>query len=75
MSDGYDTGEPELLAEQVYQIKRRARRVIWLNPLLGREDYAPSAEGIRAVLPHLDLFAPAHSLASLMKIEDMLVKL
>ena len=75
MSDGYDTGEPELLAEQVYQLKRRARRVIWLNPLLGREDYAPSAEGIQAVLPYLDLFAPAHSLESLMKIEDMLVKL
>jgi len=75
MSDGYDTGEPGLLAEQVYQIKRRARRVIWLNPLLGRADYVPSAEGIRAVLPHLDLFAPAHSLASLMKIEDMLVRL
>lgn len=75
MSDGYDTGEPELLAEQVRQIKRRAKRVIWLNPLLGREDYAPSAEGIQAVLPYLDLFAPAHSLESLMKIEDMLVKL
>ena len=75
MSDGYDTGEPELLAEQVREIKRRARRVIWLNPLLGREDYVPSAEGIRAVMPYLDLFAPAHSLASLMKIEDMLVKL
>lgn len=75
MSDGYDTGEPEMLAEQVRQIKRRARRVIWLNPLLGREDYVPSAEGIQAVLPHLDLFAPAHSLESLMKIEDMLVRL
>jgi uncharacterized protein with von Willebrand factor type A (vWA) domain len=75
MSDGYDTGEPELLAEQVRAIKRRARRVVWLNPLLGREDYVPSAEGIQAVLPHLDLFAPAHSLASLMKIEDMLLRL
>jgi uncharacterized protein len=75
MSDGYDTGEPELLAEQVRAIKRRARRVIWLNPLLGREDYVPSAEGIRAALPYLDLFAPAHSLESLMKIEDMLVRL
>ena len=75
MSDGYDTGAPELLAEQVCQIKRRARRVIWLNPLLGRADYVPSAEGIQAVLPYLDLFAPAHSLASLMRIEDMLVKL
>ncbi len=75
MSDGYDTGEPEMLAEQVREIKRRARRVVWLNPLLGREDYVPSAEGIRAVMPYLDLFAPAHSLASLMKIEDMLVTL
>lgn len=75
MSDGYDTGEPELLAEQVRQIKRRARRVVWLNPLLGRADYAPSAEGIQAVLPYLDLFAPAHSLESLMKIEDMLARL
>ena len=75
MSDGYDTGEPELLAEQVREIKRRARRVIWLNPLLGREDYVPSAEGIRTVMPYLDLFAPAHSLESLMKIEDMLVRL
>lgn len=75
MSDGYDTGAPELLAQQVIALKRRARRVIWLNPLLGREDYVPSAEGIQAVLPHLDLFAPAHSLTSLMQIEDMLVKL
>ncbi len=75
MSDGYDTGEPEMLAEQVREIKRRARRVVWLNPLLGRDDYVPSSEGIRAVMPYLDLFAPAHSLASLMKIEDMLVTL
>jgi len=75
MSDGYDTGEPEVLAEQVREIKRRAGRVVWLNPLLGREDYVPSSEGIRAVMPYLDLFAPAHSLASLMKIEGMLVKL
>ena len=75
MSDGYDTGDSELLAEQVYYIKRRAKRVIWLNPLLGREDYVPSAEGIRAVLPYLDLFAPANSLESLMKIENMLTGL
>jgi len=75
VSDGYDTGDPELLAEQVRQIKRRAKRVIWLNPLLGREDYVPSAEGIQAVMPYLDVFAPAHSLESLMKIEDMLVRL
>jgi uncharacterized protein with von Willebrand factor type A (vWA) domain len=75
VSDGYDTGEPELLAEQVRRLQQRARRVVWLNPLLGREDYAPVASGMQAALPHLDLFAPAHNLESLMRIERMLTTL
>jgi len=75
VSDGYDTGEPELLGEQVRRLRQRARRVVWLNPLLGREDYAPTARGMQAALPHLDLFASAHDLESLMKIERMLVTL
>jgi len=75
VSDGYDTGEPDLLGEQVRRLRQRARRVVWLNPLLGRDDYAPTAGGMRAALPHLDLFASAHNLESLMKIEGMLVGL
>ena len=75
VSDGYDTGEPELLGEQVRRLRQRARRVVWLNPLLGREDYAPTARGMQAALPHLDLFASAHDLESLMRIERMLVTL
>jgi uncharacterized protein with von Willebrand factor type A (vWA) domain len=75
VSDGYDTGEPELLAEQVRRLRRRAKRVVWLNPLLGREDYTPQAGGMQAALPHLDLFASAHNLESLMKIERMLCRL
>ena len=75
VSDGYDTGTPELLGEQVRRLRRRARRLIWLNPLLGREDYAPVAGGMQAALPHIDLFASAHNLESLMKIEDLLVRL
>jgi uncharacterized protein len=47
------------------QIQRRAARVIWLNPLLGNEDYRPLARGMSAALPHVNLFASAHNLASL----------
>ena len=75
VSDGYDTGEAALLAEQVRRLRQRARRVIWLNPLLGRDDYEPTAGGMAAALPHLDRFASAHNLESLMKIEGMLVSL
>ena len=45
--------------------QRRAARVIWLNPLLGNEDYRPLARGMSAALPHVNLFASAHNLASL----------
>lgn len=75
MSDGYDTGSAGLLAEQIGAIKRRARRVIWLNPLLGREGYTPAAAGMQAALPHIDLFLPAHNLASLRRIGDQLTAL
>ncbi|HYA65936.1 MAG TPA: VWA domain-containing protein, partial [Burkholderiaceae bacterium] len=75
LSDGYDTGSPQLLGEQLRRLQQRAKRVIWLNPLMGRADYAPAAGGMQAAMPHLDLLAPAHNLESLMKIEDMLLRL
>jgi uncharacterized protein with von Willebrand factor type A (vWA) domain len=65
LSDGWDTGDPALLADALRAIRRRARRVIWLNPLLGAPSYRPLARGMRAALPHVDVFAPAHDLASL----------
>ncbi len=64
-SDGYDTGEPALLARALVQLRRQAKRIVWLNPLAGQAGYAPLSQGIRAALPHLDLHAPAHDLASL----------
>ena len=72
VSDGYDTGEPELLAQQLQRIKRRARRLIWLNPLLGRDSYTPSTRCIMAALPLIDVFAPAHNLQSLAALEQHL---
>jgi uncharacterized protein with von Willebrand factor type A (vWA) domain len=75
VSDGYDTGLPEILDAEMARLKRRAKRIIWLNPLIGWRDYAPVAQGMAAALPHVDLFAPAHNLASLAALEPYLAKL
>jgi uncharacterized protein len=74
-SDGYDTGEPEKLALEMRALRRRCRRVVWLNPLTGREGFAPIARGMRAALPFVDLFAPAHDLGSLAGLERSLARL
>jgi uncharacterized protein with von Willebrand factor type A (vWA) domain len=65
MSDGYDTGEPALLARALARLGRRARRIVWLNPLCNRPGYAPISLGMQAARPHLDLLAPGADLASI----------
>ena len=75
MSDGYDTGESALLAQQMKKLRGRSKRILWLNPLLGWKDYEPVAQGMAAALPYVDLFAPAHNLESLMALEPYLYKL
>ena len=65
ISDGWDTGEVEILSESMSHLKRSARSLIWLNPLKGSPDYEPTTRGMQAALPHLDLFASAHNLNSL----------
>lgn len=75
VSDGYDTGEPEELVQQLQELKQRARKIVWLNPLLGRVGYEPTACGMQAALPLLDLFASAHNLESLLQLESDLMKL
>ena len=72
VSDGLDTGPPEDLAAALAAIKRRVRRLVWLNPLLGRPGYEPLAAGMQAALPHVDVFAPAHNLDSLAALEAAL---
>jgi|SRR5580658_200686 uncharacterized protein with von Willebrand factor type A (vWA) domain len=64
-SDGYDTGEPGLLGRELGSLARRARRIIWLNPLKAMQGYTPVARGMQEALPFVDLFAPGHDLASL----------
>jgi hypothetical protein len=65
LSDGWDTGEPEVLAAELTRIKRRAGRVMWLNPLLGNPSYEPLTRGMAAALPLVDHFEAAHNLAAL----------
>jgi uncharacterized protein len=72
LSDGWETGDPAMLAEELGAIRRRVRKVIWLNPLLGLEGYEPVTRGMSAALPYIDVFAPAHNLQSLLELEGHL---
>jgi uncharacterized protein with von Willebrand factor type A (vWA) domain len=72
MSDGWETGDPQLLADQMRAARRCVRKVLWLNPLLGLKDYQPLTRGMAAVLPYIDVFAPAHNLESLLALENIL---
>jgi uncharacterized protein with von Willebrand factor type A (vWA) domain len=68
-SDGYDTGTPAEVARQLARLKKRVRRLVWLNPLLGWRNYEPVTRAMTAALPFIDHFAPAHSLETLAAIE------
>ena len=72
LSDGLDTGEPDLLAREIQTIRERAKKLIWLNPLLGMDGYQPLTRGIQTVLPHVDACLAAHNLESLLTLETHL---
>jgi len=65
ISDGLDRDPPELLAREMQRLQLSSRRLIWVNPLLRWEGFVPRAQGIRAMLPHVDCFRSGHSVASL----------
>jgi uncharacterized protein with von Willebrand factor type A (vWA) domain len=65
LSDGWDRGEPELMAEQMARLHRVARLVVWVNPLKATPGYLPLARGMAAALPYVDEFVEGHSLAAL----------
>jgi len=74
LSDGWDTGEPAALAAELAAIKRRVKKLVWLNPLLALDDYEPVTQGMAAALPYVDVFAAAHSLDSLLDLEKHLMR-
>ncbi len=73
LSDGLERGDPALLADALRVIQRRARKVIWLNPLMGDSRYQPLARGMRAALPFIDHFASVHDVPSLERLIPHLV--
>ena len=75
LSDGYETGDAALLGREMAALARRCRRIVWLNPMMAWQGYAPEAAGIKAALPHVDLYAPANTLRSLAALEPYLAKL
>lgn len=72
LSDGWDTGAPEVLATELRSARRRVQKLMWLNPLLGLKEYQPVTRGMSAALPYVDVFAPAHNLESLLALERYL---
>jgi len=65
ITDGLDRGAPERLAHEIERLHLSSRRLIWINPLLRWEEFAPRAGGIRLMLPHVDSFRAGHSIATL----------
>ena len=65
ITDGLDRDDAGLLSREIERLHLSCRRLIWLNPLLRWEGFAPRAQGIRAMLPHVDSFRAGHSVASL----------
>ena len=62
ISDGWDRGEPRLLADEIARLHRSCHRLVWLNPLIGTLDYAPLTRGLEAALPFVDDFLPVRTL-------------
>ena len=65
ITDGLEHGDTAALAHEMDRLHKRCRRLVWLNPLLRYAGFEPRAAGIRAMLPHVDRFLPAHNLQSL----------
>jgi uncharacterized protein with von Willebrand factor type A (vWA) domain len=72
LTDGLDREDTALLAREAARLRRHARRVIWLNPLLRYEGFEPRAAGVRALLPSVDAMLPVHNLTSLAKLPKAL---
>jgi uncharacterized protein with von Willebrand factor type A (vWA) domain len=75
ISDGWDRGDVSLLEREMQDLKRRCKKIIWLNPLLASDNYEPLCKGMQAALPYLDLFLSVHNLNSLIALGRTLQKM
>jgi uncharacterized protein with von Willebrand factor type A (vWA) domain len=65
VSDGWETGDPAVVGEQMARLGRLAHRIVWVNPRIAAPGYRPLVGGMAAALPHVDAFVSGHSLAAL----------
>ena len=72
-SDGWERGDPALLATQMARLQRIAHRVVWVNPHRGKAGYEPVQQGVVAVLPYVDDFVAGHSLATFAELSEVVV--
>ncbi|MEP1520133.1 VWA domain-containing protein [Ascidiaceihabitans sp.] len=72
ITDGLDRDDPDALAKQMQRLQLSSKRLIWLNPLLRWDGFAPKARGIAAMLPHVDSFRAGHSIASLEELAEVI---
>ena len=72
LSDGWDQGDADLMRAEMEQLRRRVKKIIWLNPLLGNASYQPLCKGMQTALPFLDYFLPVHNLESLAEATKLL---
>jgi uncharacterized protein len=74
-SDGWDLGDSALLDLEIKNLKKRVKKIIWLNPLLASPHYQPLCKGMSTVLPYLDYFLPLHNFSSLKSLSSFLLKM
>jgi len=74
LSDGWDRGDPDVLAGEMARLRRVAHRIVWVNPLKATPEYAPLARGMAAALPYVDEFVTGHSMAALGELAEVISK-
>jgi len=73
-SDGWDRGDPTVLATEMERLHRVAKRIVWVNPLKATEGYEPLARGMAAALPHIDEFCSGHSFEALTELAEVIAR-
>jgi len=74
LSDGWDRGEPEVLATEMARLSRVAHRIVWVNPLRATPGYEPLARGMATALPFVDDFVDGHSFDALDRLAEVLAR-
>jgi uncharacterized protein len=73
LSDGLDTGDKGIIEAEMQTIRRRTKRLIWLNPLKNMQGYEPTARGMSEAFPHINVFESGHNLDSILELEKFLI--